>query len=96
MNLSERIQTLRKSKGMSQEQLADKIGVSRQAISKWESGQIAPEIDKVILMSDIFQVTTDYLLKGEENKMQDFSLARICFFTMLLCFKKEHSCNKQI
>lgn len=38
MNLSERIQTLRKSKGLSQEQLADKIGVSRQAISKWESG----------------------------------------------------------
>jgi len=88
MNLSERIQTLRKSKGMSQEQLADKIGVSRQAISKWESGQIAPEIDKVILMSDIFQVTTDYLLKGEENKMQDFSLARICFFYYVALFQK--------
>ena len=59
MNISDRIQTLRKSRGISQEELADKIGVSRQAVSKWESEQSTPEIDKIILLSDYFDVTTD-------------------------------------
>lgn len=71
MNISDRIQTLRKSKGMSQEELADKIGVSRQAISKWESEQSTPDIEKVILLSEIFEVTTDYLLKGIESNSKD-------------------------
>ncbi len=66
MNISDRIQTLRKSRGISQEELADKIGVSRQAVSKWESEQSTPDIDKIILLSDYFDVTTDYLLKGIE------------------------------
>ncbi len=66
MNISDRIQTLRKGRGISQEELADKIGVSRQAVSKWESGQSTPDIDKIILLSDYFDVTTDYLLKGIE------------------------------
>lgn len=66
MNLADRIQILRKSKGISQEELADKIGVSRQAVSKWESEQSTPDIEKLILMSDYFEVTMDYLLKGIE------------------------------
>ncbi len=66
MNIADRIQHLRKSKGISQEELADKIGVSRQAVSKWESEQTSPDLDKIILMSDFFNVTTDYLLKGIE------------------------------
>lgn len=66
MNMADRIQHLRKSKGISQEELADKVGVSRQAVSKWESEQSAPDIEKVILLSDFFDVTTDYLLKGIE------------------------------
>lgn len=66
MNIADRIQTLRKSRGISQEELADKIGVSRQAVSKWESEQSSPDIDKIILLSDYFDVTTDYLLKGIE------------------------------
>lgn len=66
MTIAGRIQSLRKSKGLSQEDLADKIGVSRQAVSKWESEQSFPEIDKIILLSDCFEVTTDYLLKGAE------------------------------
>ncbi len=66
MNTADRISNIRKSKGMSQEELADQIGVSRQAISKWESGQSLPEIEKIILLSDYFGVTTDYLLKGIE------------------------------
>lgn len=66
MNMADRIQTLRKSRGISQEELADKIGVSRQAVSKWESEQSSPDIEKIILLSDYFDVTTDYLLKGIE------------------------------
>ncbi len=66
MNISDRIQALRKAKGMSQEQLADAIGVSRQAVSKWESEQATPDLEKVVIMSDLFDVTTDYLLKGIE------------------------------
>ena len=66
MNISDRIQHLRKTKGISQEELADKIGVSRQAVSKWESEQSSPDIEKIILMSNFFEVTTDYLLKGIE------------------------------
>ena len=62
MNMADRIQHLRKSKGISQEELADKVGVSRQAVSKWESEQSTPDIEKVILLSDFFDVTTDYLL----------------------------------
>lgn len=66
MNMADRIQYLRKSKGISQEELADKVGVSRQAVSKWESEQSTPDVEKVIIMSDFFGVTTDYILKGIE------------------------------
>lgn len=64
MNLADRIQQLRKIRGISQEELADRIGVSRQAVSKWESGQTSPDLEKIVLLSDYFEVTTDYLLKG--------------------------------
>ncbi|MCI8614190.1 helix-turn-helix domain-containing protein [Parablautia intestinalis] len=66
MNMSDRIQYLRKQKGYSQEELADKVGVSRQAVSKWESEQSMPDLEKVIIMSELFEVTTDYILKGIE------------------------------
>ena len=64
MNMANRIQYLRKTKGLSQEELADKVGVSRQAVSKWESEQSTPDIEKIISMSELFEVTTDYILKG--------------------------------
>jgi len=70
MNIADRIQNLRKIKGISQEELADKMGVSRQAVSKWESEQSVPDIDRVIVMSEYFDVTTDYILKGIENPKQ--------------------------
>lgn len=70
MNLSDRIQYLRKVRGISQEGLAEKLGVSRQAVSKWESEQSMPDLDKIISMSDYFEVTTDYLLKGIEPVVQ--------------------------
>ncbi len=66
MNMADRIQYLRKTKGISQEALADKVGVSRQAVSKWESEQSIPDLEKIIIMSDLFGVTTDYILKGIE------------------------------
>ena len=71
MTIADRIQSLRKAKGMSQEELADRVGVSRQAVSKWESEQATPDLDKVVIMSDIFEVTTDYLLKGIEPVKTD-------------------------
>ena len=66
MNTADRIQSLRKAKGISQEELADIIGVSRQAVSKWESEQSTPDVEKIILLSDYFGTTTDYLLRGIE------------------------------
>ena len=66
MNIADRIQYLRKTNGISQEELADKVGVSRQAVSKWESEQSLPDLEKIIIMSDYFGVTTDYILKGIE------------------------------
>ena len=66
MKIADRIQRLRKNRGISQEELADKIGVSRQAVSKWESEQSLPDIEKIILLSNYFDVSTDYLLKGTE------------------------------
>lgn len=65
MTLGEKIMRLRQSKGLSQEELGEKMGVSRQAVSKWETEQAMPDVDKIIQMSDIFGVTTDYLLKDE-------------------------------
>lgn len=67
MNIAQRIQHIRKRNGISQEKLANEIGVSRQAVSKWESEQSVPEIDKIIILSDYFKVSTDYLIKGEET-----------------------------
>lgn len=66
MNLAKRIQTLRKQNGLSQEELAEKLGVTRQAVSKWESEQSTPDMDNIIALSDLFEVSTDYLLKGED------------------------------
>lgn len=66
MGIADRIQYLRNTKGISQEELANKVGVSRQAVSKWESEQSTPDLEELIIMSDFFGVTTDYILKGIE------------------------------
>ena len=67
MMLSEKIMTLRKKKGWSQEELAEKLDISRQSVSKWESASSVPDIDKIIQLSRIFGVSTDWLLKDEEE-----------------------------
>lgn len=77
MKLADKIILLRKQKGWSQEELAAQMDVSRQSVSKWESGASMPDIDKIILLSKIFGTTTDYLLKEEEsNVVQDLKDAK--------------------
>ncbi len=66
MTIGTKIQNLRKQRGMSQEQLAEALGVSRQAVSKWEAEQSVPDIDKIISICDYFGVTTDYILRNTE------------------------------
>ncbi len=65
MILADKIIALRKKNGWSQEELAEKLKVSRQAVSKWEGAQTVPDLERVLQMSQLFGVTTDYLLKDE-------------------------------
>lgn len=65
MILADKIMNLRKKNGWSQEELAEKLGVSRQSISKYEGAQAVPDLDKLLKLSQIFGVTTDYLIKDE-------------------------------
>lgn len=65
--LSEKLYKLRKNSGFSQEQLAEQLNVSRQAISKWESGTAVPESEKLVAISNYFSVSVDYLLKDDEE-----------------------------
>lgn len=69
MILADKIIRLRKKNGWSQEALAAQMGVSRQSVSKWESGQSMPDLDKILALSALFNVSTDYLLKDEEGDM---------------------------
>lgn len=72
MRLHEKIYELRKKEGLSQEALAEKLGVSRQSVSKWETGEATPEVSKLLSLSKLFGVTTDYLLDDEsEEKVQE-------------------------
>ena len=66
MILGEKIAQLRRKNGWSQEELADKMEVSRQAVSKWESGQTMPDLERILRLSSLFGVTIDYLLKDGE------------------------------
>jgi len=66
MIFSEKLQLLRKSKGLTQDELAEKLDVSRQAVAKWESGQVYPDISNLIQISDLFNVTIDYLVKDQK------------------------------
>ena len=70
MLLSEKIMSLRKRNGWSQEELAQQLGVSRQSVSKWESMASMPDIQKIMAMSELFGVSTDYLLKDELEELQ--------------------------
>ena len=71
MKFYEKLQQLRRERGLSQEMLSEMLGVSRQAVSKWESGQTYPEMDKLIAISEIFGVTLDSLIKDDEPLRTD-------------------------
>ncbi|MBQ9647002.1 MAG: helix-turn-helix transcriptional regulator, partial [Oscillospiraceae bacterium] len=66
MNLSEKILYCRRRAGLSQEALAERLGVSRQAVSKWETGDATPELDKLRALAETFRVTADWLLSDAE------------------------------
>lgn len=71
LNIGEKLLELRKQKGLSQEEVADQVGVTRQTISKWEVGESKPDFDKIIPLCDLFSITTEELLKGEKKKKQE-------------------------
>ena len=66
MTLGEKITGLRKKRGLSQEELAITLGVSRQAVSKWETEEAKPDTDKIVALAEYFEVTTDWLLRDIE------------------------------
>ena len=76
MELPEKILQSRKALGLSQEQLAEQVGVSRQSISKWETGQSAPELDKLMGLSKVLGISTDELLGNTSQKQEDTSSTR--------------------
>lgn len=77
MNLAEKIYLLRNQANLSQAAFAELLHVSRQTVSKWELGSSFPEIDKVVAISDLFHVSTDYLLKNIEPTQQETNLDRL-------------------
>lgn len=70
MILADKIMTLRKKFGWSQDELAEKLNVTRQSVSKWEGAQSIPDIERIVLMSRLFGVTTDFLLKDEMETVE--------------------------
>ena len=87
MIFSEKLQILRKNKGYTQEALADKLGVSRQAVAKWESGQIYPDISNLIQISELMNVSVDYLVKDQDcavsiNQKSDTDLDELIAFRL--------------
>ena len=73
MILADKITALRKKAGWSQEELAEQLGVTRQSVSKWEGAQSVPDMDKVVQMSRLFGVTTDFLLKDELSEEEEYT-----------------------
>ena len=73
MKFQDKLQILRKQNSMSQEKLAEKIGISRQVVAKWEVGEAYPDINKLIILSDLFRISIDKLVKDykDENCLND-------------------------
>lgn len=99
MNLGDKLYELRKSKNLSQEEVAEKLNVSRQTISKWETNQSTPDFDKILPLCELYNITTDELIKGEikeetvvkkdisiYNKKRAFgiSIGVLCFFIAVI------------
>lgn len=71
MNLGSQLKKFRESKSFSQEDVARKVGVTRQAVYKWESNKSYPDIDNLILLSELYEVTIDELIKGSEDARKE-------------------------
>lgn len=86
MNLGERLLELRKKKGLSQEEMAEKINVSRQTISKWETGLSTPEFDKIEPLSKLFEISVDELVTGKkiENEKKEENITEHSTKSILL------------
>lgn len=68
MNLGERLFELRKAKNLTQDDVAEKLNVTRQTVSKWETNQSTPDFDKILPLCELYEITTDELLKGEKQE----------------------------
>ena len=83
MNFNNRLYQLRKQKGFSQEELANRLNVSRQTISKWEVGDSTPDMEKLIAISDLFNVSLDNLITGKEDEPQITTETKSDFVSVL-------------
>ena len=70
MDFGDKLKEIRKNEGLSQEQLAERIGVSRQAITKWETGRGLPDVENMVILAEIFKMTLDELVL-QEKKLQE-------------------------
>ncbi len=98
MSFQEQLQVLRKARGLSQENLAECIGISRQAVAKWEVGQSYPDVDKLILLSNLFKISIDKLVKdytedchlgqdeNENTSMHNTSIHNITIYEDIISF----------
>lgn len=86
MNFNEKLQYLRKERGLSQENLAEALHISRQAITKWENGQSYPDLENLITLSNLLGVTIDKLVKSDTSGCENFTKARSLLDEKLLCF----------
>jgi transcriptional regulator with XRE-family HTH domain len=92
MIFSEKLQLLRKNKGLTQEETAEKLNVSRQAVAKWESGQAYPDIANLIRISDLLNVSVDYLVRDQDCSVQAVP-ARQTDVEKLIAFRLEANVN---
>lgn len=83
MSFNNRLYQLRKQKGLSQEELANRLNVSRQTISKWEVGDSTPDMEKLIAISDLFNISLDTLITGKEEEPQPTTTTKPEFITVL-------------
>ena len=93
MNIGKRISELRNNIGITQEELAEKLDVSRQSITKWENNSATPEIERLVELSNIFGVTIDFLLKGktEYTKFDNNGLTNLHEIKLFLCDAKKNT-----
>lgn len=99
MELKDKLQLLRKQNGYSQEQLADKLGIARQTLSKWENGQAVPELGNLISLSNLYGITIDRIVKEDDEcnislcKNASMDINKTIEF--LLVAKKEYLCSSK-